>query len=81
MTSLVYKHKSYYAVFSIEGKTKWINIWNWNTLRVACLDFPQFCRHLLSSTRSPFKLIWTELSERAMKPASVVEDLYIIKDI
>ena len=26
MTSLVYKHKSYYAVFSIEGKTKWIRI-------------------------------------------------------
>ena len=26
MTSLVYKHKSYYAVFSIKSKKKWIRI-------------------------------------------------------
>jgi DNA methylase len=45
------------------------------------LDFPRFCRHLLTSTRSSFKVIGAQLPERAMTPASVVEDLDIIKDI
>jgi len=27
------------------------------------LDFPRFCRHLLTSTRSPFKLIGAELPQ------------------
>ena len=45
------------------------------------LDFPRFWRHLPTSTWSLFKLIGTNLSQRTMATTSVVEDLYIIKDI